>query len=853
MARRIASLSVLLVFVVGVPILLLHMTGLPVVDDLPDLKGLEKAIELRWIPVDWVVAILALAAWTLWAYLALAVVIRIAGQIELRLRSAGSLWAASEAFAWSPVKVIVDLALGAALITSSVTGSARAAAAASRGPGWSFVIAPQMEAVRAETATTSTSDGVVKQSPKEPSSRKSTDLPKHDHQGASNGYSVRPGDSLWSIAEAKLGDPYRWTDVWKLNRGREVGDGERLERPGFIRPGWTLVLPGERTHDDRDHNQEKSASESAHEKRTDRRSARMALENNGSSPSSTHHAAPSSEHEPATPTNQDDSETGRRIELPSGTAVALGFVSGFLSALGLRQLLKRRARRPQPLTRGWPSARTEPTLKARLIGALVPNREQVEAESIRAMEQVVTSPTQVILGHRDGIPVITNQRGTMYFFTGEKPEVISYMRDLALHTLVSHGTATEVWTNEDLGMAGLRGLRTFNDARNLVSELEIEILKRHRMFDEEEIESWESHQEVWPDDPLPLVIAITADDIVPLHNRLGAVSTQGQDLGLLVFGRGSGSEGIHVERNILSPDGEVKRFLGEPFDAIRFDQRDREELLQRLAGEAISTEPTHAVQEAPQSRPDSEPLVRVKLFGPPEIPGLSDANAGGFGPKSRELLFFYLLHPQGASREQAVAALWPETDPEEGANRFKFQLHLIRKCLRSETIPTAKFIELVNDIYRPSPDLFDVDVWEFDRLIGEAIKGRDERSLTAATDLYCGELLEGVYYSWAETIQSHFQSRFLDAVVHLSDLQAESGDLEAATRNLHRAIRVDPYAEHLYRKLMTLYGRLGRRVDIDRTYRELEAALAEGLEVDPDPETETLKNRLLASPSDLRS
>ena len=120
MARRIASLSVLLAFVVGVPVLLLHMTGLPVVDDLPDLKGLEKAIELRWVPLEWVVAILALAAWILWAYLALAVSVRIAGHAERRLRSAGRMWAASEAFTWSPVKLFVDVAIGAALITSTV-------------------------------------------------------------------------------------------------------------------------------------------------------------------------------------------------------------------------------------------------------------------------------------------------------------------------------------------------------------------------------------------------------------------------------------------------------------------------------------------------------------------------------------------------------------------------------------------------------------------------------------------------------------------------------------------------------------------------------------------------------------
>ena len=87
----------------------------------------------------------------------------------------------------------------------------------------------------------------------------------------------------------------------------------------------------------------------------------------------------------------------------------------------------------------------------------------------------------------------------------------------------------------------------------------------------------------------------------------------------------------------------------------------------------------------------------------------------------------------------------------------------------------------------------------------------------------------------------------------MSDFRAASGDLEASAKSLQRATRIDPYAEHLYCKLMTLFSRLGRRADIERTYRELEAVLAEGLGVDPDPETEALKNRLLTSHSDLTS
>ncbi len=56
-------------------------------------------------------------------------------------------------------------------------------------------------------------------------------------------YVVRPGDSLWSIAEQRLNDPFRWTEIWQLHQGREMPGGQRLLRPGCIRPGWTLHLP----------------------------------------------------------------------------------------------------------------------------------------------------------------------------------------------------------------------------------------------------------------------------------------------------------------------------------------------------------------------------------------------------------------------------------------------------------------------------------------------------------------------------------------------------------------------------------------------------------------------------------
>lgn len=44
---------------------------------------------------------------------------------------------------------------------------------------------------------------------------------------------------------------------------------------------------------------------------------------------------------------------------------------------------------------------------------------------------------------------------------------------------------------------------------------------------------------------------------------------------------------------------------------------------------------------------------------------------------------------------------------------------------------------------------------------------------------------------------------------------------------------------------MSLYGHLGRASDVKRNYRDLEAALADDLDAEPDAETSSLKDRLV--------
>src|ERR1019366_10606271 len=62
--------------------------------------------------------------------------------------------------------------------------------------------------------------------------------------GPEIGHEVAPRDTLWSIAEARLGDPRRWREIADLNYGTVQFDGAALSTDHWVRPGWHLVLPG---------------------------------------------------------------------------------------------------------------------------------------------------------------------------------------------------------------------------------------------------------------------------------------------------------------------------------------------------------------------------------------------------------------------------------------------------------------------------------------------------------------------------------------------------------------------------------------------------------------------------------
>lgn len=214
MTGFLASL-VLIALVVGIPFGLAVVAGSP----LPDggLPGLDPTWDSLTQPDDGTLflAVLTIVGWLAWLAFATSVLVEIGARLRgVRVPQLPALGV--------PQRAAAGLVSAAALLFTVTPLVAPANPAQAT---------PQQQAPATATAQPPAPAPQAQQQDQAPD--------KRHQQVPTEAYVVRPGDSMWSIAEHKLGDGGRWTEIARLNR-------DQVETARWLQPGWTLQLPATR-------------------------------------------------------------------------------------------------------------------------------------------------------------------------------------------------------------------------------------------------------------------------------------------------------------------------------------------------------------------------------------------------------------------------------------------------------------------------------------------------------------------------------------------------------------------------------------------------------------------------------
>src|SRR5262249_52452997 len=125
----------------------------------------------------------------------------------------------------------------------------------------------------------------------------------------------------------------------------------------------------------------------------------------------------------------------------------------------------------------------------------------------------------------------------------------------------------------------------------------------------------------------------------------------------------------------------------------------------------------------------------------------------------------------------------------------------------------------------------DVPIWldaeAFEQALAEARKLTDPLTVLETADaLYLGDYLpDDPYEDWAQQRRTALRRAWCDLQIDLASGREAHGDPAGAMRALNRLLEAEPCDERAAQALITLYGRLGRRSDVELTYRRFVQAL----------------------------
>jgi len=204
--------------------------------------------------------------------------------------------------------------------------------------------------------------------------------------------------------------------------------------------------------------------------------------------------------------------------------------------------------------------------------------------------------------------------------------------------------------------------------------------------------------------------------------------------------------------------------------------------------------------------------------------------------KARDLLKV-LISRRGrpTAREQLIALLWPDEDPDRAAGRLSGVLSVARavfdpdKCHPQDTFIVADRDTVGLDLEHVA---IDVEAFLSTAAHGLAWRERDpERALVLLEDAeasYTGDVLEeDPYEDWSVPLREEARATYIAVTRAVAEDAARRGDADRTVRYLLRILERDPFDERAHHDLIRALTADGRHGESRRRYRAYVARMSE--------------------------
>lgn len=260
-----------------------------------------------------------------------------------------------------------------------------------------------------------------------------------------------------------------------------------------------------------------------------------------------------------------------------------------------------------------------------------------------------------------------------------------------------------------------------------------------------------------------------------------------------------------------------------------------------------------------------DPVLHLRLFGGCEFRH-ADSIVRLETIKTSALLAYLALQRVPQPRHKLIGLLWGNLPEASARANLRHALWHLRSVFSSPEHPPLILTEQQTVAFNPAVP-YSLDVEEFLlRLKREAeltsdATHPDHRAtlLREAMDLYGGDLLEGFYVDdapafeeWLLVERERLRAQAVDALHRLVAYYFSWGEYDPGLDYARRLLEMEPWWEDAHRQMMRLLALSGQRSAALAQYETCRRVLAEQLNAEPSPETQTLYESIRVSAEEMQ-